>query len=310
MFTTYNKLHGVRSRMESLRKIDPLVFDEEVADNLIKFERVWKVYQAAALSEKTKKIQSCILLNLAGADAILKAESFQYTTHESREDPEVLLIKFREQCMPTKNIIIDRHRFNKTNQKPTEPISSYVASLRILANKCEFGTLTDELIRDRIVCGIHSDRVRKHLLYESKLTLESAVTICKSNEKLGVIEPIQEPTAWVSHMVPARKKDGSIRLCIDPVHLNNALLRPHHPVKTIEDILSNMPNAKVFSILDAKTSFLAGTSRRRIVPFNNLHNIHWSLSVSTHAIWYSRQELKYFNAPLNIYSLTNHVKLW
>ena len=98
----------------------------------------------------------------------LKQRAFQYTTHESREDPEVLLTKFREQCMPTKNSIIDRHRFNPTNQKPTEPISSYVASLRILANKCEFGTLTDELIRDRIVCGIHSDRVRKHLLYDSK----------------------------------------------------------------------------------------------------------------------------------------------
>ena len=127
-----------------------------------------------------------ILLNIAGADDILKAERFQYTTHESREDPEVLLTKFREQCMPTKNIIIDRHRFNTTNQKATEPISSYVASLRILANKCEFGTLTEELIRDRnrrIVCGIHSDRVRKHLLYGSTITLESAVTICKSNEQ-------------------------------------------------------------------------------------------------------------------------------
>ena len=44
--------------MESLRKIDPLVFDEDVADNFIKFEREWKVYLAAALSEKTKKIQS------------------------------------------------------------------------------------------------------------------------------------------------------------------------------------------------------------------------------------------------------------
>ena len=73
--------------------------------------------------------------------------------------------------------------FNTTNQKATEPISSYVASLRILANKYEFGTLTNELIRHRIVCRIHSDRVRKHLLYESKLTLESAVTIFKSNEQ-------------------------------------------------------------------------------------------------------------------------------
>ena len=38
--------------MGSLRKNYPLVFDEEVADNFIKFEREWKVYQAAALSEE------------------------------------------------------------------------------------------------------------------------------------------------------------------------------------------------------------------------------------------------------------------
>ena len=94
----------------------------------------------------------------------------------------------------------------------------------------------------------------------------------KNMEKLGVIEPIQEPTAWVSHMVPARKKDGSIRLCINPVHLNKALLRQHHPVKTIEDIFSNMPNAKVFSILDAKTSFWQ-------VPLDEESSLltHWSL---------------------------------
>ena len=70
-----------------------------------------------------------------------------------------------------------------------------------------------------------------------------------------MIEAVTEPTEWVSSMVAAKKKDGSIRLCIDPVHLNKALLRPHHPMKTIDDILGNMSNAKVFSILDAKTSF-------------------------------------------------------
>ena len=56
-------------------------------------------------------------------------------------------------------------------------------------------------------------------------------------------------------MVPAIKKDCYIRLCINPVKLIKALLRPHHPVKTIEDILSNMPNSKVLSILDRKNSF-------------------------------------------------------
>ena len=34
-------------------------------------------------------------------------------------------------------------------------------------------------------------------------------------------------------MVTARENDGSISLCIDLVHLNKALLKPHHPVKQL-----------------------------------------------------------------------------
>ncbi len=68
--------------------------------------------------------------------------------------------------------------------------------------------------------------------------------------KLGVIKPVQEPTEWVSSMVAA--EDGAVRLCIDPVHLNKALLRPHHPMKRVEQVIADMPGAKMFSILDAK----------------------------------------------------------
>ncbi len=42
---------------------------------------------------------------------------------------------------------------------------------------------------------------------------------------------------------------------IDPVHLNKALLRPRHPLKTIEQIIADIPGAKVFTILDAKCGF-------------------------------------------------------
>jgi hypothetical protein len=57
-------------------------------------------------------------------------------------------------------------------------------------------------------------------------------------------------------MVAARKKKtNEIRICIDPRDLNKALLRPHHPMRTIEEIVADMPNAKVFSVLDAKSGF-------------------------------------------------------
>ena len=62
--------HGVRMAESTLRRIQPLIFDENIADNFVNFEREWKVYQIAALSEKDKKVQAYTLLNLAGPDAI------------------------------------------------------------------------------------------------------------------------------------------------------------------------------------------------------------------------------------------------
>lgn len=72
---------------------------------------------------------------------------------------------------------------------------------------------------------------------------------------LDVITPENEATEWVSAMVAAKKKDGTVRICIDPVHLNQALPRPRHPLKSIDQIIADMPKAKIFSILDAKCGF-------------------------------------------------------
>ena len=73
--------------------------------------------------------------------------------------------------------------------------------------------------------------------------------------KIGAITPVSEPTKWVSQMVAAKKKDRSIRICIDLRDLNKSLRRSHHPMRTVEDVASRMPNAAVFSTLDARSSF-------------------------------------------------------
>ena len=57
-------------------------------------------------------------------------------------------------------------------------------------------------------------------------------------------------------MVAAKKKNtGELRICFDPRDLNKALMRPHHPLKTVEEVASTIPNATVFSILDGKSAF-------------------------------------------------------
>ena len=76
-------------------------------------------------------------------------------------------------------------------------------------------------------------------------------------EKLGVITRQIEPTEWVNSIVTVTKSSGAVRICIDPKDLNNAILREHYPMKTVEEIVAEMPNAKVFSTLDATSGFWA-----------------------------------------------------
>ena len=73
--------------------------------------------------------------------------------------------------------------------------------------------------------------------------------------KIGAIIPVFEPTGWVSQMVATKKTDGSVRICIDPRDLNKALKQPHYPMRTVEDVALCMPNAIVFSTLDARSGF-------------------------------------------------------
>ena len=59
-------------------------------------------------------------------------------------------------------------------------------------------------------------------------------------------------------MVVVTKPNGFIRLCIDcidPRDLNKAVKRQHFPLLTIEEVVSRMPNAKVFSKIDCTSSF-------------------------------------------------------
>ncbi|CAC5408403.1 unnamed protein product [Mytilus coruscus] len=55
--------------------------------------------------------------------------------------------------------------------------------LKLIAKNCEFEHLKDGLIRDRIVCGTNSSRVKERLLREDGLTLDKAVGICRADEE-------------------------------------------------------------------------------------------------------------------------------
>jgi hypothetical protein len=53
----------------------------------------------------------------------------------------------------------------------------------------------------------------------------------------------------------ARKKDGSLRLCIDYRLLNKVTVRDRYPLPDISGILDQLAGAKIFSKLDLKAGY-------------------------------------------------------
>lgn len=74
-------------------------------------------------------------------------------------------------------------------------------------------------------------------------------------EQLEVICKEDNPTQWVSSMVVVEKKNGKLRICLDPRDLNCAIQREHYKLPTREEIMPKFKNAKYFSKLDASSGF-------------------------------------------------------
>ncbi len=72
-------------------------------------------------------------------------------------------------------VIAERFQFYQRTQSSSESVSEFLASVRMLAARCKFGTFLSEALHDRLVCGLTSESIQKTLLAKKNLTLKAAL---------------------------------------------------------------------------------------------------------------------------------------
>ena len=165
--------------MEHVKPIRPLRLDGNIVENWRKWKERWVLHaKASGVDSKDEETQCTVFLHTMGEEVLEVYDTFTFTEEEANKI-EPLVARFEVYCSPKKNVTYERYLFFSCTQN-SRTIDAFVTDLRM--KTCEFGTLHDSLIKDRIVCGIDNNSVRERLLRNTELTLQVAINTVRAAE--------------------------------------------------------------------------------------------------------------------------------
>ena len=154
----------------------------DVAGNWEFFKQQWSDYEiATGLDKREKSVRLATLRSAMGRECLQILLNLNLS-EEDKKKIDKCLEALEKYFKPTRNVVYERYVFNTCSQTSEESVQTYVTRLRKLAASCEYGALTDEFIRDRLVIGLKNQGDKVRLLREKSLTLQKAIEMCTSSE--------------------------------------------------------------------------------------------------------------------------------
>jgi len=119
------------------------------------------------ITEATKK--HAIFLSSVGASMYALLRSLVAPSKPGEKSFAELITTLSNHFQPAPSPIVERFKFHSRSRKPGESVADFVAELRRLSEHCKFENTLNDMIRDRLVCGIDDDALQKRLLAEPDL---------------------------------------------------------------------------------------------------------------------------------------------
>ena len=200
----------------SIQLQPPQPFEFKKPDKWEKWKQRFEQFLVASGLEKeddSRKVSMLLYCLGEEAEGVLLSTNI---SEESRKKYKDVIKKFDAHFRVRRNVIYERAHFNKRDQKEGESAEEYVTALYELVKTCEYGTLRDEMLRDRLVVGIWDTALSDKLQLDSTLTLESAKKAIRQKE--AVREQRVELTSRKGHLVEDVTRRTTSNLVVEVRH--------------------------------------------------------------------------------------------
>ncbi|XP_063899929.1 uncharacterized protein K02A2.6-like [Zophobas morio] len=169
--------------MEFLKQPQAMKFEGNIPANWKRFRSNFEIYaEATGCYAKGDSVAVATFLHIVGEEAREIFETFEFEKDDERKDIKKVIAKFEDYFVPKVNPSVERNKFYNRVQEKEEPFDTFVTDLKRIAADCAFGEFKQEMLRDRIVCGVTDARVKDRLLREKNLTLGKAIEIGRAAE--------------------------------------------------------------------------------------------------------------------------------
>lgn len=170
--------------MENIAPPKNLSFEGDAKTNWRLWRKCFDMYLITSGGDKKEEVvKIALLVHTMGEEVVRLYDTFELTA-EQRASYETVMNKFESYFVPKERTSVETYKFNQRVQGTTETFDSFVTDLKRMSARCDFGTLKDRLICDRIVQGVRDSQVKKRMLTEDMLTLDKAIMIGQSLEQM------------------------------------------------------------------------------------------------------------------------------
>ena len=144
-------------------------FDAESDERPQYEERMLCYFEANGITNESK--MKAIFLSAVGARTHKLLRNLTAPAKPIERSFADLREALSNQYNPKPSVMVQRLRFNSRVRHTGESVAEFVSALRALSEFCEYGQTLNEMLRNRLVCGIDDERTQRRLLAERSCRL-------------------------------------------------------------------------------------------------------------------------------------------